>query len=431
MDANQPVETGRRGRLGLRLAAFAVAGATVAALAPTAAVAAGVEVGAPSAVGAAGAGAERPRPPVDLGPELRTLVERGGATAALGETRENGRRTWRDAAGVVDLDSGRAVRTDSRFRIGSVTKTFVSTIVLQLADEGRLRLDEPVERYLPGVVPNGGAITLRQLLQHTSGLFDYLEDQRFLYHDEASVRTYLAKGRWTDFRPEQLVAVSAEHAPYFAPGQGWHYSNTNYILTGMIVRKVTGRSWQREVERRILEPLHLDSTSFPGSSPAIPGPHAHGYIQLPEGPADVTLINPTVADAAGNGISTAADLDRFHAALFGGRLLSPARLAEMTTAVPAPMIAAHYGLGLIRYDLPCGEVWGHTGGIPGYNTILLGARDGSRQFALSFNVLEGAETDETGAAIDALFIKAACGPDTGTTTTATAGNPGSPVKLLR
>ncbi|WP_053643034.1 serine hydrolase domain-containing protein [Streptomyces sp. XY431] len=429
MNANHWAGPRRRDRLGLRLAAVAVAGATVATLAPTAAVAAGV--GVPSAVAEAG----RPGPSVDLGPELRTLVERGGATAALGEVRENGRRPWRDAAGVVDLDSGRAVRTDSRFRIGSVTKTFVSTVVLQLADEGRLRLDDPVDRYLPGVVPNGGAITLRQLLQHTSGLFDYLEDPRFLYHDEASLRAYLAEGRWTDFRPEELVSAAVGHPPYFEPGQGWYYSNTNYILTGMIIRKVTGRTWQREVERRIVEPLHLDSTTFPNSSARIPGPHAHGYIQLPEGPADVTRLNPTVADAAGNGISTTADLDRFHAALFGGKLLTPARLAEMTTVVPAPTIAAHYGLGLIRYDLPCGEVWGHTGGIPGYNTILLGAKDGSRQFALSFNLLEGAETDETGAAIDALFLKAACGADGAGAASAapsakdTAGR--SPLKLLR
>ncbi len=97
----------------------------------------------------------------------------------------------------------------------------------------------------------------------------------------------------------------------------------------------------------------------------------------------------------------------------------------MTTAVPAPMIAAHYGLGLIRYDLPCGEVWGHTGGIPGYNTIMLGARDGSRQFAVSFNLLEGAETDETGAAIDGLLLKAACGPDS-TGAGATGAAPAAP-----
>ncbi|MFD5917246.1 serine hydrolase domain-containing protein [Kitasatospora sp. NPDC058201] len=416
MHANHFVRPRRRSRLALRFAAAALAGATVVSLAPTA-VAAGAGTATDSADSSASS--DRHRPSVDLGPELRDIVSRGSSTAALGETRENGRRTWRDAAGVTDLDSGRPARADGRFRIGSITKTFVSTVVLQLADEGRLRLDDPVDRYLPGVVPNGGAITLRQVLNHTSGLYDYLEDPQFLFHDEASLRAFLAQGRWTNYRPEQLVTVGVQHAPYFAPGQGWHYSNTNYILTGMIIKKVTGHTWQREVEKRIVEPLNLDNTSFPGSWPGIPGPHAHGYVKLPEGPADVTLINPTVGDAAGNGISTTSDLDRFHAALFGGKLLSAARLAEMTTAVPAPMIGAHYGLGLIRYDLPCGEVWGHTGGIPGFNSVLLGVRDGSRQFALSFNLLEGTETEETETTLNTFILRAACGPDT-------AAAPGTP-----
>ncbi|MFJ8434508.1 serine hydrolase domain-containing protein [Kitasatospora sp. NPDC094019] len=346
--------------------------------------------------------------------ELRALVERGSSTAALGETREDGRRVWRDAAGVTDLESRRPARADGRFRIGSVTKTFVSTVVLQLVEEGRLRLDDPVERHLPGVVPNGGAITLRQLLNHTSGLYDYLDDPRYFFHDDASLRTFLAEGRWADHPPAELIGVGVRGTPYFPPGQGWHYSNTNYVLVGEVIRRVTGRSWQSEVERRIVRPLHLDDTTFPGSRPDIPGPHAHGYARLPEGPADITLINPTLGDAAGNGISTTTDLGRFHAALFGGRLLSAARLREMTTAVPAPMIGAHYGLGLIRYDLPCGAVWGHTGGVPGYSTVLLGPIDGTRQFALSFNVLAGAENDATDAAVHAFVERAACGPQSST-----------------
>ncbi|WP_380279382.1 serine hydrolase domain-containing protein [Kitasatospora purpeofusca] len=364
----------------------------------------------------------------DLGPELRAIVERGSSTAALGEARENGRRVWRDAAGVTDLDSRRPARADGRFRIGSVTKTFVSTVVLQLVDEGKLRLDEPVERYLPGVVPNGGAITLRQLLNHTSGLYDYLQDPRFLYQDEASLRAFLAQGRWTTWSPAELIDAGVKGTPYFPPGQGWHYSNTNYILIGEVIRKVTGRNWQSEVDRRIVRPLHLDETTFPGARPGIPGPHAHGYVQLPEGPADVTLINPSFGDAAGNGISTTADLNRFHAALFGGRLLSAARLAEMTTAVPAPMIGAHYGLGLIRYDLPCGEVWGHTGGIPGYNTVWLGSKDGARQFSLSFNLSEGAETEDTFTTLNAFIEKASCGPGTAAAKEAATN---SPFRLLR
>ncbi|MFF7455102.1 serine hydrolase domain-containing protein [Kitasatospora sp. NPDC008115] len=389
----------------IRLAAVALAGATVVALAPTAAVAA--DGGSASPAVSADAAAR-----VDLGPELRALVERGAATAALTEARENGRRVYRGSAGVNDLDSGRPVRADGRFRIGSVTKTFVATVVLQLADEGRLRLDDPVERHLPGLVPNGGAITLRQLLNHTSGLYNYLEDPRFLFHDEASLRTYLAERRWTNWSPAQLIEVGVRGTPDFPPGQGWHYSNTNYVLIGEVIRKVTGHTWQNEVDRRIVKPLHLDDTTFPTSRTGVPGPHAHGYVKLPEGLADITRLSPTFGDAAGNGISTTTDLNRFHAALFGGRLLSAARFAEMTTAVPAPMIGAHYGLGLIRYDLPCGEAWGHTGGLPGYNTIWLGSKDGARQFSLSFNLSQGAETEETFTTLNAFIVNASCGSGT-------------------
>ncbi|MFE6865448.1 serine hydrolase domain-containing protein [Kitasatospora sp. NPDC057692] len=406
-----------------RLAAVALAGAAVVALAPTAAVAADGDSRS-AAIVTADAAAR-----VDLGPELRAVVERGASTAALGEARENGRRVWRDSAGVTDIDSQRPVRADGRFRIGSVTKTFVSTVVLQLVDEGKLRLDDPVEHYLPGLVPNGGAITLRQLLNHTSGLYDYLDDPRFLFHDEASLRSYLANRRWTTWSPAQLIEVGVQGTPYFAPGQGWHYSNTNYVLLGELVRKVTGRAWQSEVDRRIVKPLHLDETTFQNTRTAVPGPHAHGYVTLPEGLADVTRLSPSFGDAAGNGISTGADLNRFHAALFGGRLLSPARLAEMTTAVPAPMIGAHYGLGLIRYDLPCGEVWGHTGGLPGYNTVWLGAKDGTRQFSLSFNLSQGSETEETFTTLNAFIVKASCGSGAVAGTGDAAANP--PLKTLR
>ncbi|KJY34436.1 serine hydrolase domain-containing protein, partial [Streptomyces sp. NRRL S-495] len=190
------------------------------------------------------------------------------------------------------------VRPDGRFRIGSVTKAFVSTVVLQLVGEGRLRLDDPVERHLPGLVPNGGAISVRQLLNHSSGLYDYAEDPRFFYQDEASLRDYaLGDRRWQDYRPEQLVAIGVAHPPYFAPGQGWKYSNTNYILAGLLIDKLTGHSWQSEVTRRIVRPLHLDDTVFPGSETGLRGPHVRAYAKLPEGPADITRLNPTVGDA--------------------------------------------------------------------------------------------------------------------------------------
>ncbi|WP_406096361.1 serine hydrolase domain-containing protein [Kitasatospora purpeofusca] len=416
----------RRGRLGARFAAVALAGATVLALAPTAAVAAGGE-------GGPAAGAAERRPWVDGQQELRDLVERGGTTAALAEIRGVGRSPWRGAAGVSDLATGRPAVPDGRFRIGSVTKVFVSTVLLQLVGEGRLRLDDPVGRHLPGVVPNGAAITVRQLLNHTSGLFNYTEDTRFLVTNEAELEDY-AYGTWRyrDYRPEQLAAVSAEHPPYFAPGQGWHYSNTNYVLAGMIVRKVTGRAWQQEVERRIVRPLHLEDTVFPGSGTGFGGPHAHAYFDLPTGPADVTRLNPSVVDAAGNGISTTTDLDRFHAALFGGKLLRPAEMSALTETVPSTLPGTipgvGYGLGVFRLDLGpgCEAAWGHDGSLPGWGTLLLGSRDGKRQFALSYNPFVGRDGSAGEEPVGSLAAKTLCEPGAGPGAPAAAA-PAAPV----
>ncbi|MFB7376627.1 serine hydrolase domain-containing protein [Kitasatospora purpeofusca] len=388
-----------RGRLGRRLAAVALAGAVVGALAPAA-------VAAP-----APAGADARRGGVDARAELRAFLAGDASTAAFAEVREDGRRIWRDAVGTSDLATGQPVRPDGRFRIGSVTKAFVSTVLLQLVGEGRLRLDDPVERHLPGVVPNGGAISVRQLLNHSSGLYDYLEDPQFFFQDEASLRDYaLGDRRWQDYRPEQLVAIGVAHPPYFAPGQGWKYSNTNYILAGMLIDKLTGHSWQSEVTRRIVRPLHLDDTVFPGSETGLRGPHARAYAKLPEGPADITRLNPTVGDAAGNGISTTTDLDRFHAALFGGRLLRPAEQAALTTTVPTGSGHSFYGLGVAQADFGCGPLWGHDGGLPGWGTLMFGTADGKRQVALSYNPYEGNDQSGLEAAVVSLAVKTLCGP---------------------
>ncbi|MER7704266.1 serine hydrolase domain-containing protein [Kitasatospora sp. NPDC097605] len=376
----------------MRLAAVALAGATVVALAP-------------AATAAAPAG-------VDARAELRAFIADGSSTAAFAEVRQDGRRIWRGTAGTSDLTTGQPVRPDGRFRIGSVTKSFVSTVVLQLVAEGRLRLDDPVEQHLPGLVPNGGAISVRHLLNHTSGLYDYLEDPQFFYRDEASLRDWVhGAGRWQDYRPEQLVAVGVAHPPYFAPGQGWKYSNTNYVLAGMLIRKLTGNSWQSEVERRIVKPLHLGDTTFPGSETGVRGPHTHAYAKLPEGPADITRLNMTVADAAGNGISTPADLNRFHAALFGGKLLRPAEQAELKRTVPTGSGHSFYGLGVAQADFGCGPLWGHDGGLPGWGTLLFGTADGKRQVALSYNPFEGTDQSGIDMAVVNVAVKTLCGEE--------------------
>ncbi|MEV7028306.1 serine hydrolase domain-containing protein, partial [Kitasatospora sp. NPDC093558] len=390
--------TTRTCRLGLRIASTALATAALAALAPGAAAAPTTPRG-----GSTG-----------LRAELDALVEQGGSTAALAEVRDHGRAVWRGAAGVRDLTTGRPARADGRFRIGSVTKVFVSTVTLQLVAEGRLALDDPIEHHLPGVVPGGEAITVRQLLNHTSGLHDYSDDPRSHPHDDAGERQYLATGRWVAYSPRQLVAIGTAMPPYSAPGQGFHYSNTNYVVIGMLIRQVTGHSWQAAVKERIIRPLGLRHTSLPVFSTAVPGPHAHAYLALPEGPADVTRISPTIADAAGAGISTTSDLNRFHAALFGGRLLAPAQLAEMTTTADVPGAGRdEYGLGLIHYQLSCGQAWGHLGDMPGYSTALIGTPDGSRQLTLSTNEYDKSDPEKADRLYQALIDDALCGKTSG------------------
>ena len=288
-------------------------------------------------------------------------------------------------AGVADTATGEPAQAGDRFRIASTTKSFVATVALQLVGEGRLSLDDTVEHWLPGVVTgngnDGSKITVRRLLQHTSGLFNYTADLPEL----RSVAGFQA-GRFTTRTASQLAAIAMRHAPDFAPGTKWEYSNTNYILAGMIIDKVTGHTWQQEVIRRIVRPLGLRDTLAPHTYPYIPGPHLKGYSNFGgSGPTiDVTDFNPAAAGAAGAMISTTADLTRFYSALLGGRLLRPAQLAEMKTTVRAAALdpvwpGASYGLGLMRIPLSCGGAYySHAGDLPGYTTRDGVSADGRR-----------------------------------------------------
>ncbi|GHF70611.1 serine hydrolase [Streptomyces mashuensis] len=268
------------------------------------------------------------------------------------------------------------------FRMGSNTKTMMATLVLQLVGEGRLALTDPVEKWLPGHVPNGQAITLRMLLNHTSGLFDYTEDTTLW-------PSILGKDRrtWTS---EQSLAVGVQHDPLFAPGTKWSYSNTNYAAVGAILEKVTGRSPADLVRDRIARPLGLKHTYFATDS-TWHGHHARGYepdeAHMPPGvPAgardyagphraghvDVSDNNPSWAGAAGAVISTAHDWARFYNALMSGKLLPAAQLAQMRTTVPTvpgQPDGPGYGLGIFTATTPCGTVWAHEGGIPGYLSL--------------------------------------------------------------
>ncbi|MFB6892041.1 serine hydrolase domain-containing protein [Kitasatospora sp. NPDC056327] len=404
--------TAARHRFVRRAVAVALAGAgLLATLVPTAAAvpsaAAPVAPSTAPSTAAAVAGPGRPvTDPAALDRALRAVVGEGGASAVLAEVRQDGRTAWRGTAGVADLTTGAPVPDGARFRIGSVTKTFAATVVLQLVGERRLGLDDPIERHLPGLVPNGTAITVRQLLNHTSGIRNFTDDPRFDTEGEEALERWLTVGRWSTYRPLDVVRIATARPPYGSPGSGWWYSNTNYVLLGLIVERVTGRTWAQETERRIIRPLGLRDTSMPDTSVTVPGPHAHGYAERPGGPADVTLQNPSAYGAAGAGISSARDLARFNAALLGGRLLRPAELDAMKQQVDTGL-GFTYGLGLSRHPGACGEFWGLTGGIAGYGTLVTGTADGRRQVVVSVNPYH--RSDAAGSTFQTLVDTATCG----------------------
>jgi D-alanyl-D-alanine carboxypeptidase len=277
------------------------------------------------------------------------------------------------------------MRPGLRYKIGSVTKTFTATVVLQLVAERQLSLGDSVERWLPRLVPGGEHITVRQLLQHTSGLFDYLEDPRV-------AEPYLQGDLDFVWRPRQLVAIATEHPPLFAPGTGWSYSKTGYVLLGLIIRAATGSSVQQQLQARVLGPLHLRHTSFPITDTRIAGAHAHGYLPGagPGGtPLDFTGLSPSWAWATGNMVSSVEDVARFYRALLQGRLLPPRLLRAMQTTVDTGQ-GSRYGLGLIALPLPCGgTAWGGEGGLPGYENWALASSDGEDQVVMMVNAGDG------------------------------------------
>jgi D-alanyl-D-alanine carboxypeptidase len=297
-----------------------------------------------------------------------------GAEAVI----QDGGRTRVVRSGTGDLTTGKPFPRNGSFRAGSVTKTFVATVVLQLVGEGRVKLDAPVERYLPGLLPDT-RITVRQLLQHTSGLYNYTDD--LALSDPETLRH-----RGAD--PAELVAMALKHPALFPPGTHWSYSNTNYIVAGMIAERVTGHRLSDEIGRRIARPLGLRDTYLPRrGDEKLPAPHAVGYTPIGGELVDFSDYDATMAWAAGGLVSTPADLDRFYGALLGGKLLHRAELAEMRRTVPADELGipgARYGLGLGSIPVSCGLFWGHEGGIPGF-TNLAGVGPGGRRATVVLN----------------------------------------------
>ena len=356
-------------------------------------------------------------------PELRRLLDTvpaAGAPGALAAVRVD-RQAWNGGAGIADLAKARPMRPQMRHRIGSITKTFVATTLLQLVDEGRLGLDDPVGQWLPGVLPAdlGQQVTVRMLLNHTSGIGNYTDALL------SSLAGVVAVGT-TTYTPAELVAIGVELPVTGAPGEKHTYSNTNYILAGLLVARVTGNDPAAEVQRRILRPLRLTDTYFPGAEPTIRGPHAGAYF-APLGVRDFSTYGMTWAWTAGEMIATMADLNTFFRALLDGSLLSPATLAEMRTTVPFdPDVpaAGGYGLGIYELPTPCGSLWGHDGAVIGQVTISLHSPDGARQSSLALNISHfhvSAEPHPFIVALNAFLMQAHC-PGSAATGSAATGD---------
>lgn len=296
-------------------------------------------------------------------------VTGGSAPGALVVVRRGDRR-FAFASGLASLRPRAKLRPTDRFRIGSVTKTFVAAIVLQLVEEGRLALDDPVARWTPGLVPDDERITLRMLLNHTSGLYDYLDDPSVLGIHERRPRHHWA--------PRTLVAISNRHPPLFAPGARWRYSNTNYVVAGLIVEAATGRRLEQQLDERIFVPLDLSMSSLESGS-LLSRRQVHAYIRDPRGRlSDAARVSASSAWAAGAVVSTGDDVAQFLRALLGGRLL-PSRL--ITKMLQGPRVRddafiSRYGLGLFALQTRCGQAWGHDGEIFGYQTAAFADRRG-------------------------------------------------------
>ncbi|AOS64486.1 serine hydrolase domain-containing protein [Actinoalloteichus hymeniacidonis] len=313
-----------------------------------------------------------------------------------------------------------------QFRMGSNTKTMIGVLTLQQVADGTLSLSDTVEKWLPAAIPNGDEITLRMLLNHTSGLDDYV------LHPE--VLGLITGNSTTPLPPARLLEAAVELPALAAPGTAYAYSNANYIALGMVLERATEQQVADLLQQRILDPLALTDTYLATDGESRDGdllaegyePDAEHLAPLlppgtPEGVAfvgeprddhvEVSSIDPSWSWTAGAVVSTPSDWQRFLRALLSGSVLPPAQLAEMKETVvefPGEPASARYGLGLEQYQSPCGSVWGHTGGIPGYASANYVDESGTRSVTVVTTTQFGLRTEALGAAERALIDGAVC-----------------------
>ncbi|WP_437678392.1 serine hydrolase domain-containing protein [Sorangium sp. So ce131] len=316
----------------------------------------------------------------ELQAALDAAVEEQGLPGAAAAV-SLGACSWRGASGVADAEAKVPMRPDDLFRVGSITKTFMATLALMLRAEGRLSLDDDVSKYVEGV-PDGEQISVRQILNHTSGIYDFTQSDEFW-----SAALSDPKRAWT---PRELIEVAASHPPYFEPGQGFAYSNTNYIIAGLILEAASGEPVGELLRARILEPAGLAHTYLDGAEAALPG-LVRGYGVDRGKLVDTTsAADPSAAGTAGALVSTADDLTRFYRGVLDGELLGPAELAEMTSWVDArPGEVTGYGLGLSRRESRLGTQYGHDGGIWGFVSSSYYAVDSDASITVLVNLEVG------------------------------------------
>jgi D-alanyl-D-alanine carboxypeptidase len=334
-----------------------------------------------------------------LAAELRTSLDASvrakhlpGATAAV----DVGDCHPRLASGVSDLETRSPLRAGALFQAGSITKSFVATVILSLRAEGKVSLDAPVSTWVSGV-PGGDRITVRQILNHTSGLYSYTESDEFL-----SALSAQPPRVW---RPEEIIALAVKRPPYFAPGKGFRYSNTNYLIAGLVAEKAGGRPLGELLRARVIEPARLSHTYLDGAEPALPG-LVHGYAMEGSRRVDTTReVDASALGAAGALVANAADLSSFYAQLLGGEILAPAELHEMRAFVhTGDPTAPEYGLGLIERTSPLGHAVGHDGQTFGFISSSFYLPDAGAMITVLVNT---EETDINGMADDlASVVKA-------------------------
>lgn len=349
--------------------------------------------------------AARPTPALDR-EALRSSLDAfrdAGMYGAFSSVRDGSER-WRGATGVADTTTGRPMAPGFEHRIGSISKTFTAVAVLREVERGRIDLDAPVGRYLPGLVTGERAeqVTVRMLLNHTSGIADYvLPAFPGLLQDPGAV---LDRNRLRHIEPEELARLGLAAPPAQKRGT-FGYANTNYVLAGLILEKVTGQDAEAYITRHVIRPAGLRHTYYP-SSPVIKGPHARMYESfygLIDPPRDYSTYDMSWASTAGAMVSTTDDLDTFYRKLLGGRLLGPAALREMKATVPAyetqpgEEALMRYGLGLYTLRMPSGNwYWGHDGAVFGAGTWSLSTEDGRRQASVAYNLMKYQRFDEQG-----------------------------------